>query len=87
MIFCSKNISKSYAIFLPREVCQGPKNISEFSEDFRSKKNEGCFGAQVSELNFREENEHFYFMKNIPWAFIGVFQRRKSELEVDGSLG
>jgi len=36
---------------------------------------------------FREENEYFSFMKNIPWAFVGVFQRRKGELEVDGSLG
>ena len=51
------------------------------------KKNEGCFGAQVSELNFREENEYFSFMKNIPWTFVGVFQRRKDELGVDGSLG
>ena len=47
----------------------------------------GCFGAHFSEVIFREENEYFSFMKNILWAFVGGFQRRKSELEVDGSLG
>ena len=47
----------------------------------------GCFGAYFSEVIFREENEYFSFMKNIRWAFVGVFQRRKDELGVDGSLG
>ena len=66
---------------------QGPKNIQELCQIFWSIKNEGCFGAQVSELSFRKEIEYFSFMKNIPWTFVGVFQRRKDELGVDGSLG
>ena len=64
MIFCSKNIPKSYAIFLLRKVV-----------------------AYFSEVIFREENEYFSFMKNIPWVIFGVFQRKKVELVVDGSLG
>ena len=59
IIFCSKNIPKSYAIFLLRMAGQGSKNIWEFSRDFWSNKNEGCFGAQVSKLSFREEIEYF----------------------------
>ena len=69
------------------ELGQASKNIWEFSQIFGSKKNEGCFGAQVSELNFREENEYFSFMKNIPWVIFGIFQRKNDELETDGSLG
>ena len=87
MIFCSKNTTKIYAIFLLRKVPYGSKNIWEFSQDFWSHKTRGCCGAYFSEVIFREENEYFSFMKNIPWAFVGVFQRRKGELEVDGSLG
>jgi len=49
MIFYRKNITKSHAIFLLGKVCQGPKNIQDLSQIFGSNKNEGCFGAQVSE--------------------------------------
>ena len=62
MIFYSKNITKSDAIFLHGKVCQGSKNIQELFQIFVGKKNGGCFGAQVSELNFREKNEYFSFM-------------------------
>ena len=77
MIFCSKTIPKSHAIILLRKVGQCPKNIWEFSQIFGSKKNEGYFGAQVSELNFREEIEYFSFMKNIPWPILGFFRERR----------
>ena len=87
MIFCRKNITKIYAIFLLRKVPEGSKNICEFIQDFWSKKSRGCFGAFFSEVIFREENEYFSFIKNIHWAFVGVLKRRKGELEVDGSLG
>ena len=83
MIFYSKNIPKSGAIFLHGKVCQGSKNIHELYQIFLSKKNWGCFGAQVSELNFREKNEYFYFMKNIRLIILGIYQRNK----VDRSLG
>ena len=63
IIFYSKNITKSHAIFLLGKVCQGSKNIQELFQIFRSKKNWGCFGAQVSELNFKEENEYFLLSK------------------------
>ena len=33
---------------------------------------------------FREENDFFSFMKNIPRAFVGVFQRRKGEDSMPG---
>ena len=66
---------------------QGPKNIWEFSQGFRSNKNEGCFGAQVSELNFREENEYFSFMKNIPWVILGFFRERMMVKRWMGRLG
>ena len=74
MVFCSKNIPKKYEIYLDREVCQGSKNIWEFSQIFRSKKNEGCFEAQVSELDFKEGNEYFSLTKNIPWVILGFFR-------------
>ena len=54
-IFCSKNIPNSRAIFLHREVCQGLKNIQEFSHIFVGKKNEGCFGVEVTEVLFQRE--------------------------------
>ena len=56
-------------------------------QDFLSKKFRGFFGAFFSKVIFKEKNDYFYFMKNIHWAFVGVFQRRKGELEVDRSLG
>ena len=87
MIFYSKNITKSHAIFLTGKVCQGPKNIQDLSQIFGSKENWGCFGAQVSELNFREENEYFSFMKNIHLIILGIYQRDKVEWEEDISLG
>ena len=65
----------------------GSKNIWEISQDCWSNKNEGCFGAQASEVSCREENEYFSFMKNIPWVIFGIFQRKNDELEMDGSLG
>ena len=74
MIFCSKNIPKSYAIFFLREVCQGPKNIWEFSQIFGSKKTEGCFEAYVAEMIFREEKEYFSIMENIPRAILGFIR-------------
>ena len=74
-IFYSKNITKSDAIFLHGKVCQGSKNIHDLSQIFLSKKNGGCFGAQVSEVSFREENEYFSFMKNIHLIILGVYQR------------
>ena len=49
-IFCSKNIPNNHEIFLNKEVCQGPKNIQEFSQIFVGQKNEGCFGANVTEV-------------------------------------
>ena len=74
IIFCSKNTTKSHAIFLLGKVCQGPKNIQELFQIFGSNKNEGCFGAQVSEKGFKEENEYFFFMKNIHLIILGVFR-------------
>ena len=79
MIFYSKNITKSDAIFLHGKVCQGSKNIHELFQIFLGKKNWGCFGAQVSELNFREKNEYFSFMKNIHLIILGIFQRNEIE--------
>ena len=58
-----------------------------FSRIFGARKLGVAFGAYFSEVFFREENEFFSFMKNIPWAFVEVFQRMKSELEVERSLG
>ena len=77
MIFCSKNITKSHAIFLLGEVGQGSKNIQELSQDFWSNKNEGCFGALVSKMSFRREIEYFSFMKNIHWAILGFFREMR----------
>ena len=79
MIFYSKNITKIHAIFLLGKVCQGPKNIQELFQIFGSNKNEGCFGALVSEKSFREENEYFSFMKNIHLIILGIYQRNKVE--------
>ena len=73
-IFCTKNIPNNYEIFLHREVCQGSKNIWEFSQIFVGKKNEGRFGAYVAEVIFREGNEYFSFMKNIPMAILGYIR-------------
>ena len=86
-IFSSKNIPNKYEIFLHREVCQGSKNIWEFSQIFGSKKNEGCFEAQVSELDFKEENEYFSFMKNIPWVILGFFREIMMNKRWMGHLG
>ena len=77
MIFYRKNITKSHAILLLGKVCQGPKNIHELFQDFWSNKNEGCFGALVSEKSFREENEYFSFMKNIHLIILRIDQRNK----------
>ena len=87
MIFCSKNIPKKYEIFLHREVCQGSKNIWEFSQIFGSKKNEGCFEAQVSELDFKEGNGFFFSYEKYSLGHFGIFQRKNDEYEMDGSLG
>ena len=62
-IFRSKNITKSHAIFLLREVGQGSKKIQELSQDFWSYKNWGCFGALISEMRFKKENEYFHLQK------------------------
>ena len=83
MIFYRKNIPKSHAIFLLREVGQGSKKIQELSQDFWSYKNWGCFGALVSEMNFQKENEYFSFMKNIHLIILRIDQRNK----VDRPLG
>ena len=83
MIFYSKNITKSHAIFLLGKVCQGPKNIQDLSQIFGSNKNEGCLGAQVSKVSFRGENEYFSFRKNIHFIILGICGRNK----VDRSLG
>ena len=87
MIFYSKNIPNSHAIFLHGKVCEGSKNIQELFQILLGKKNWGCFGAQVSELNFREKNEYFSFMKNIHLIILGIYQRNNVELGVDRSLG
>ena len=87
MISRSKDIPKSYAIFLLREVCQGLKNIWEFSQIFGCKKIEGCFEAYVAELNFRGENEYFSFMKNIPWVILRFFRKRMMILRGMRHLG
>ena len=73
----TKILQKSDAIFLQGKVCQGSKNIQELFQIFLGKKNWGCFGAQVSELNFREKNEYFSFMKNIYLIILGIYQRNK----------
>ena len=83
MIYYSKNIPKSGAIFLHGKVSHGSKNIYELSQIFLGKKNWGSFGAQVSELNFREKNEYFSFMKNIHLIILEIYPRNK----VDRSLG
>ena len=83
MIFDIKIITKSEAIFLHGKVCQCSKNIQELFQIFLGKKNGCCFGAQVFELNFREKNEYFSFMKNIHLIILGIYQRNK----VDRSLG
>ena len=75
MVFYSKNITKSHAIFLLGKVCHGSKNIKDLFQIFGSKKNWGCFGAQVSESSFREENEYFSFVKNIHLIILGIYQR------------
>ena len=77
MIFYSKNISKSGAIFLHGKVCLGYKNIHDLSQIFLSKKNWGCFGAQVSEVS--SENEYFSFMKNIHLIILRIDQRNKAD--------
>ena len=87
MIFCSKDIPNKYEIYLQREVCQGSKNIWEFSQIFRSKKNEGCFGAYVTEVLGREENEYFSFMKNIPNAILGFIREEMMILRGMDHLG
>ena len=79
IIFYSKNITKSHAIFLLEKLCQGPKNIQELFQDFWSNKNEGFFGALVSEKSFTQENEYFPFMKNIHLIILGIYQRNKVE--------
>ena len=55
--------------------------------DFWVQENEGFFGAYVSELNIREENEYFSFIKNIPWVIFGIFREGNDDIEGDGSLG
>ena len=88
MIFCSKNIPNKYEIFLHREVCQGSKNIWEFSQIFVGKKNEGLFGAYVTEMIFREENKYFSFMKNISRATLGFIREEMMVFEREmGHLG
>ena len=79
MIFYSKNITKIHATFLTGKVCLGPKNIRDLSQIFWSKDNWGCFGAQVSEKSFREENEYFSFMKNIHLIILGIYQSNNVE--------
>ena len=51
-IFYSKNIPNNHEIFLHWKLGQGPKNIQEFSQIFVGKKNEGCFGVEVTEVLF-----------------------------------
>ena len=58
-IFCSKNIPNNHEIFLHRKLCQGSKNIQEFSQIFVGNKNEGCFGVEVNEGHNQEGNEYF----------------------------
>ena len=65
---------------------QGTKNIQELFQEFWSNKNEGCFGALVSEMSFGEDFEYFSVMKKYSWSHLGIFQRKKIEWEVDGSL-
>ena len=65
----------------------GSKNIQELFQIFGSKKNGGCFGALVSEMSFRGENEYIAFMKNIHLINVRIFQRTRGEGEVDRSLG
>ena len=38
-------------------------------------------------LNFREENEYFSFMKNIPWVILGFLRERKLNERWMGHLG
>ena len=81
-IFCSKNIRNNNEIFLDKEVCQGPKNIQEFSQIFVGKKNEGCFGVEVTEVLFHRENEYLSFKKNIPKVIFGCIRGKGMSLEV-----
>ena len=83
IIFCSKNTTKSHAIFLLGKVVHNSKNIQELVQIFGSNKNGGCFGALVSEMSFQKENEYFSFMKNIHLIILEIYQRNK----VDRSLG
>ena len=83
VIFYSKNIPKRGAIFLRGKVCQGSKNIHDLSQIFLSKKNCGCFGAEVSEVSFREGNGYFSFRKHIHLIILGICWKNN----VDRSLG
>ena len=56
---------------------QGLKNIQELFQDFWSNKNEGCFGALVSEMSFRIEIEYLSFMKNIHLTTLGFFREMR----------
>ena len=76
-IFCSKNITKSHAIFLLREVGQGSKKIQELSQDFWSYKNWGCFGALISEISFQKKMNIFTYEK-YSMGHSRVFERKWS---------
>ena len=64
----------------------GSKNIQELFQIFWSNRHGGCFGALVSKIGFRRENEYFS-KKNIHLIILGIFQRNEIEGEVDRSLG
>ena len=84
MIFYSKNITKSHAIFLLGKVGHASKNIHELFQKIWSYKNGGCFGALVSEISFRRENEYFIYEKYFLDHF-GINQRGNDGLRQRGA--
>ena len=77
IIFCRKNITKSHAIILLGKAGHGSKNIQELFQNFWSDRNGGCFGALVSEIGLRRENEYFSFRKNIHLVILGIFREMR----------
>ena len=72
MVFYSKNITKSHAIFLLGKVCQGPKNIQELSQIFRS-------------IKMRVALEH-KFLKRVSGRKMNIFLYEKYSFDYFGDL-
>ena len=87
MIFCRKNIPNKHEIFLHREVYQGSKNIWEFSQIFRSNKNEGCFWSIWCWSASLRRKWIFFIYEKYSLGHFEIFQRGNDDYERDGSLG